>query len=526
MIRVRQVKVLYDQEDKLLDSIALKLGVSKDHILDYQIVRRSIDARREHIYFVYEVDVLVKDWEKILKKSSSSDIFVAPNEEYQMPLPGNCSLSNRIVIVGTGPAGLFCAYQLAEAGYRPIVLERGEKVEDRVNSVSKFWEDRVLQPNSNVQFGEGGAGTFSDGKLNTMVKDKEKRGKRVFSIFVENGAPSEIMYLQKPHLGTDLLCGIVKNMREKIIRLGGEVRFSSQLTDIIVKDGKLQSIVINGEEEIPCNHLVLAIGHSARDTFSMLYQRGLLMEVKPFAVGVRVEHPQKMIQMRQYKTLDSRLPVADYKLTYTTKSGRGVYSFCMCPGGYVVNSSSEEGRLAINGMSYHKRDGVNANSAIVVTVGPKDFGKDPLDGVKFQEELERKAYLLGNGDIPVQLYGDFCNNKKTEALGEVSPQIKGHYTFSNLREILPNFISDSILEAMPNFGKKIKGFDRVDTVMSAIESRTSSPIRIIRNEEGEANILGVYPCGEGSGYSGGITTSAMDGIKVSELIIKKYRNLQ
>ena len=348
----------------------------------------------------------------------------------------------------------------------------------------------------------------------------------MFDIFVKNGAPEDILYLLKPHQGTDLLCNIVKNIREEIIRLGGEFRYSSCVTDIVVKEGRISNIIINGKEEVACSILVLAIGHSARDTFSMLYKRGVEMVSKPFAVGVRIEHPQSMIQMSQYKTLDKRLPVADYKLTYTTKSGRGVYSFCMCPGGYVVNSSSEEGRLAINGMSYHDRGGENANSAVVVTVNSKDYGSGVLDGVKFQEKLEEKAYLLGNGKIPVQLYGDFRDGIFSTSFGEVLPAMKGSYEFSDLNEILPSYIKDAIKEAMPNFGKKIKGFDRDDALLAAIESRTSSPVRILRNDLGEANILGIYPCGEGSGYSGGITTSAMDGIKVSEWIIKKYRNLQ
>ena len=527
MIRVRQVKVGIDEEDKLVKKISLKLGISSNKIKSLNIIKKSLDARRkDYIHYVYEVDCDIEDEDKVLRKNKSNDIFLADSKSYLLPSSGTEKLVNRPIIVGSGPAGLFCAYQLAEAGYQPIVLERGEKVEDRVKTVNYFWENGILNKESNVQFGEGGAGTFSDGKLNTMVKDKEFRGKRVFDIFVKNGAPEEILYLQKPHLGTDLLCNIVKNIREEIIRLGGEFRYSSCVTDIVVKEGKISNIIINGKEEVACSILVLAIGHSARDTFSMLHKRGVEMVSKPFAVGVRIEHPQSMIQMSQYKTLDERLPVADYKLTYTTKSGRGVYSFCMCPGGYVVNSSSEEGRLAINGMSYHDRGGENANSAIVVTVNSKDYGPGVLDGVKFQEKLEEKAYLLGNGKIPVQLYGDFRDGIFSTSFGEVLPAMKGSYEFSDLNEILPSYIKDAIKEAMPNFGKKIKGFDRDDALLAAIESRTSSPVRILRNDLGEANILGIYPCGEGSGYSGGITTSAMDGIKVSEWIIKKYRNLQ
>ena len=413
---------------------------------------------------------------------------------------------------------------LAQYGYRPLVIERGEPVEDRVKSVLEFWNGGKLKMNSNVQFGEGGAGTFSDGKLNTMVKDKYFRGKKVFEIFVENGAPKEILYLQKPHIGTDLLRDVVVNIRKSIERFGGEFRYCSQLTDIHIKDGKLYEIEINHQEKIPCSVLILAIGHSARDTFSMLYQNGLDMVSKPFAVGLRIQHPQEMIQLSQYGTLDKRLPVADYKLTYTTKSGRGVYSFCMCPGGYVVNASSEDGRLAINGMSYHDRGSKNANSALVVTVSPDDFGRHPLDGVKFQQKLEENAFLAGNGAIPIQLYQDFDHGLFSANFLDVSPEMKGRYEFADLNQVLPDYVCSSIKEAMPVFGKKIHGFDRGDAILAGVESRTSSPVRIVRGEDGESNILGIYPCGEGSGYAGGITTAAMDGIKVAEWISKKYHN--
>lgn len=524
MIRIRQVKVALDCEDKLCDIVAKRLKIASSNILEVHIQKKSLDARRKNdIHYVYEVDVKVKEEGRILKKVFSKDIFLTPKEEYQYPDSGSVSLSSRPVIVGTGPAGLFCAYMLAKAGYHPLIIERGEKVDERVETVTKFWEQGILNPNSNVQFGEGGAGTFSDGKLNTLVKDKYFRGKEVFSIFVEHGAPSEIMYLQKPHIGTDLLRDVVKNIRNSIIRLGGEFLYSTCLTDLVISNQKLVGIEVNHQEIIPCSVLVLAIGHSARDTFSMLYDRGVMMQAKPFAVGVRVQHPQKMIQLSQYGSLDSRLPVADYKLTYTTKKGRGVYSFCMCPGGYVVNASSEEGGLAVNGMSYHDRGSENANSALVVTVGPDDFGHHPLDGVSFQRELEKQAYLAGSGHIPVQLYGDFKDGIFSTSFGEIQPVMKGRYQFSDLKDVLPDYVSSAICEAMPAFGKKITGFDREDTIFAGVESRTSSPVKIIRDDKGEANISGIYPCGEGSGYAGGITTAAMDGIKVSEWIIQKYK---
>lgn len=527
MIRVCQVKIKLGEEENLENEVLKKMGLKAQDIKDMIIVKKSLDARKkDDIHYVYEVDVEVNSSSKVLNKNRSKDIFLAPKEEYQLPPMGDEKLSSRPIIVGSGPCGLICAYILAQEGYFPIVIERGEKVEDRVDTVSKFWDTGILNPNSNVQFGEGGAGSFSDGKLNTMVKDKFYRGKKVFSIFVEHGAPSEIMYLQKPHIGTDLLQDVVKNIRNSIIRMGGEFRYSACLSDLVIQDGKVVGIEINGKEQISCSLLVLAIGHSARDTFSMLYQRGVEMKAKPFAVGVRIQHPQSMIQMSQYATMDSRLPQADYKLTYKTKKGRSVYSFCMCPGGYVVNASSEEGGLAINGMSYHARDSKNANSALVVNVTPDDFGMHPLDGVSFQRKLEEKAYLYGSGKIPVQLYDDFRSGIFSMQFGDFLPVMKGSYTFSDLNEILPSFVADSICEAMPIFGSKITGFDRGDAILAGVESRTSSPVRIIRDERGEANIKGIYPGGEGSGYAGGITTAAMDGIKVAEWIIKRYHNLQ
>lgn len=525
MIRVRQVKVRLGDEDFLKKEVAHKLHISVSEILNFVIVKKSLDARKkDDIHYVYEVDVSVASDLQVLKKTHSKDIFLAPNEEYKLPVMGKEKLSSRPIIVGSGPCGLMCAYMLAKEGYFPIVIERGERIENRVKTVSNFWDGGLLNPDSNVQFGEGGAGTFSDGKLNTMVKDKFFRGKEVFSIFVEHGAPPEIMYLQKPHIGTDLLQDVVKNIRNSIIRMGGEFRYSACLTDVFTREGKVVGVEINGKEQIRCSVLVLAIGHSARDTFSMLFKRGLEMKAKPFAVGVRIQHPQSMIQMSQYGTMDSRLPVADYKLTYNTRKGRGVYSFCMCPGGYVVNSSSEIGRLAINGMSYHARDSKNANSALVVTVTPEDFGNHPLDGMVFQQKLEERAFLYGSGKIPVQLYDDFRSGIFSTQFGEVLPVIKGEYAFGDLNDVLPSFVVDSICEAMPVFGTRIAGFDRSDAILAGVESRTSSPIRIVRNEVGEANIQGIYPCGEGSGYAGGITTAAMDGIRVAEWIISKYSN--
>ena len=526
MIRLRQIKVpVESSEINLIERITKVLKIENDQIKDYKIVKKSIDARKkDQIYFVYEVDINVQNENEILKRIASNDIFLSPIEEYKFVDYGKKQLENRPIIVGSGPAGLFCAYLLAEHNYNPIIIERGEKVEERVKSIEQFWETGILNINSNVQFGEGGAGTFSDGKLNTLVKDKNYRGKKVFEIFVENGAPQEIMYENKPHIGTDILRKVIINMRNKIISMGGNFIYNTQLTNIEIINNKLISIEVNNKDIIPCTNLILAIGHSARDTFEMLYEKGLLMYSKPFAVGVRIEHPQEMININQYGEKYAKiLPPASYKLTYQTKNNRGVYSFCMCPGGYVVNASSEKNRLVVNGMSNYKRDTKNANSALVVTVTPNDFGNHPLSGINFQRKLEELAYKKGEGKIPIQLYKDFKNNKETSSLENITPITKGEYTFSNLNEILPEYITESLKEAIEYFNTKIKGYSRNDAILLGVESRTSSPVRIERNDNGNSNIIGIYPCGEGAGYAGGITTAAMDGIKIAEQIATIYK---
>ena len=525
MIRVRQVKVpiLENSDESLLSKISLKIHVPVLDILSFQILQKSIDARdKKSIFYVYEVALEVVDESKILKKNYH-DVLPYDFSEYSFVVSGKEEIQNRIVIVGSGPAGLFCAYLLAEAGYAPLVLERGECIEERVETVSQFFESGILNENSNISFGEGGAGTFSDGKLNTMVKDKMHRGRKVFEIFVENGAPEEILYLSKPHIGTDLLRNVIVNMRRKILSMGGEIRFCSQVTDILFHHDKVCGVVVNQKEEIPCDVLVLAIGHSARDTMKMLYEKKLRMSAKNFAVGVRVCHPQEMINHSQYGEMSKYLPPASYKLTYQTKSGRGVYSFCMCPGGFVINASSEKEHLVVNGMSNHKRDETTGNSALVVTVSKEDFGNDIFAGMEFQKDLEKKAYEACNGKIPVQLFGDFQKGIGSTSLGEVTPNTKGDWDFSNMWDILPSFICESLLEAMPDFGRKIKGFDRSDALFLGVETRTSSPIFIERGVDGVSNLLGIYPCGEGAGYAGGITTAAMDGIKIAEAIGNKYR---
>ena len=527
MLRIRQIKVPIDKDNEkfLLTAISKILKVNIKDLSNLTIVKKSLDARKkDNVHYVYEIDIKVSSEDKILKKLKSTDIIKTPDERYIIELTGTEKLENRPIIVGSGPAGLFAAYILAENNYKPLIIERGAPVDERVKIIEKFWETGKLDLNTNVQFGEGGAGTFSDGKLNTLVKDKANRGRKVFDIFIENGAPEEIKYINHPHIGTDILRTVIKNIRNKIISMGGEFRYNTCLTNLVVKNNALVGIEVNNKEIINCNALILAIGHSARDTFEMLNRYPLSLQPKPFAIGVRIEHPQKLINENQYgKKLSKVLPPASYKLTYTTSKNRGVYSFCMCPGGFVVNASSEEKHLAINGMSNHKRDEYNANSALVVTISPDDFGNEPLSGIAYQRKLERIAYEKGNGKIPVQLYKDFKINKQSTEFEELTPVMKGTYTFSNLNEILPNYVIEALKEAIPVFDKKIPGYASGSTILSAIESRTSSPIRIPRNETGESNIKGLFPCGEGSGYAGGITTAAMDGLKVAEFITKLYK---
>lgn len=527
MLRIRQIKIPVENsnDEVLLSKIAKTLHIKTSDITSFSIKKKSLDARKKDaIYYIYEVDVKTPKEALILKSNTSNDIFASPNEEYICPPTGSEELKNRPIIVGSGPAGLFCAYLLAEQGYKPLIIERGEDVDSRVKTIEEFWATGKLNKDTNVQFGEGGAGTFSDGKLNTMSKDKAFRGKRIFEIFVENGAPEEIMYISNPHIGTDLLRKVIKNIRNKIIENGGNILYNTMLTNLIIENSTVTKIEVNNKEQLPCSVLVLAIGHSARETFHLLHKKNLSMAPKPFAVGVRIEHPQKMINESQYGKYAHLLPPANYKLTYTTKENRGVYSFCMCPGGFVVNASSQEGHLAINGMSNYNRSEENANSALVVTVNPKDYGSDLFAGLTFQEELEESAYKLGNGKVPIQLYKDFKEDNESTTFLDIKPVHKGAYTFANLNECLPESIASSIKEAIPEFAKKITGYDAPGAIISAIESRTSSPIRIERDENYTSNIAGIYPCGEGSGYAGGITTAAMDGFKVAEAIIKKYHN--
>ncbi len=527
-VRIQQLKLpVTHTEQELRDRIIRTLRIRPEELIRYEIVRRSLDARKEELRYVYLIDADVKREAAVLKKCRGS-AEKAKRVRYRFPEPGTGRLSHRPVIVGTGPAGLFCGLMLARAGYAPVLLERGQRAEERVETVDRFWRLGILDPQSNVQFGEGGAGTFSDGKLNTLVKDPAGRNRKVLELFVEAGAPKEILYEQKPHLGTDLLVGIVRCMREEIVRLGGDIRFGCRMTDLVLESGAVRGIVTRSggrePEVLKAEQVVLAIGHSARDTFAVLKERGVPMQPKAFAVGVRVEHPQEMINRSQYgEGYPGVLPPASYKVTRRLEDGRGVYSFCMCPGGYVVNASSEKGMLAVNGMSYQARDGRNANSAMIVTVTPADYGgTDVLAGVEFQRKLERAAYELGGGRIPVQTFGDFCADRASVGLGDISPCIKGAYELTSVRAIFPPELSRALEEGIRGCGRLIPGFAGPDTVLSGVESRTSSPVRILRNEELESGISGLYPCGEGAGYAGGITSAAMDGLKIAEAIAKKY----
>ncbi len=532
-VRILELRLPISHDPGAVRKKAAKmLRVDPEDVRDLSVIRRSVDARKKpELTFCYTVDVTLSD--KAQKRfRPSSGIKIYTEKEYRFPESGDKVLAQRPVIIGTGPAGLFCGLKLAQAGYRPLIFERGEDMDKRRAAVKTFWEGGKLDPESNVQFGEGGAGTFSDGKLNTLIHDPDGRNREVLKTFAAFGADESILYESRPHIGTDMLCGIVKNMRRCICELGGDVFFGKCLSDIVTQDGHVSGLIIRDthtEESsvIKAQVLVLATGHSARDTFEMLNLKGIPMEAKAFAVGLRVEHPQSMINISQYGREEvNEVGPASYKLTAKSSRGRGVYSFCMCPGGYVVNASSEPERLAVNGMSYFGRDGVNANSAIVVTVGPDDLSDGSLfSGMNFQRELEERAYKAGNGRVPIQLYADFREGVKSPSLGDVKPQIKGEWELSDLRGILPEELNQALIEGMDNFGKKIEGFDRPDALFAGVESRTSSPLRILRGKDRQSALIGLYPCGEGAGYAGGITSAAVDGIKTAEEIARLYAPL-
>ena len=535
MIRINQLKLSVGHTKADMKKKAAKMmRIPEDKILSLVPVRQSLDARKKNeLLYIYSLNATVSGKEgAVIKNAKNVNVVLNTEKPYRFPEHGQEPLCHRPVIVGFGPAGMFCGLMLARAGFSPLILERGEDVDSRTQKVEAFWRGGELNPESNVQFGEGGAGTFSDGKLNTLVKDPSGRNKKVLEILAEAGADPSITYVNKPHVGTDVLSRVVKNIRQEIIRLGGEIRFGCKLTDFSEAGGRLISVTVSQREEggfyreetIPAQAVVLAIGHSARDTFRMLSEKSLDLQAKAFAVGLRIQHPQKQINFSQYGVEEpGSLGAASYKLTKQTSSGRGIYSFCMCPGGFVVNASSETGRLAVNGMSNHDRAGTNANSALIVTVTPEDFpNPGPLGGVEFQRRLEEAAFNCGKGKIPVQLYGDFKAGTLSRAFGDVEPAFKVGYSFGNLREVLNPSLTDAMTEGIDSFGRIIDGFDRPDAILAGIESRTSSPVRIPRTPELESAVRGLYPCGEGAGYAGGITSAAMDGIRTAEMIVTRF----
>lgn len=548
MIRISQLKLPCghseaDLEEKIRKTIKLK---DRDTVR-YRIRKHSIDARKKpQLFDIYTVDadlkMGIKAERKLAAKLRNRNIAVVEESGYQFPPAGGEKMNTRPVVIGAGPAGLFCALMLAEHGYRPILLERGRCVEERAKDIDRYWESGKLDPSSNVQFGEGGAGTFSDGKLNTQINDKTGRSEKVLQVFTEAGAPEDIRYESKPHIGTDLLRVVIPAIRNRILAAGGDVRFEAQVTDLVIEDGSVRALVLADGRKLRTDTVVLAPGHSARDTIASLFQRGVPMEPKAFAVGLRVSHPQSLIDRAQYGVWEREemrelgLSAAPYKLTAKAASGRGVYSFCMCPGGYIVDASSEPSRIAVNGMSEHARGSGRANSAIVCTVGPEEYGTDhPLSGMYFQQELEEKAYRIGQGAIPVQRYIRMKENFEKRRKGEPVPAdnpdpyltshdlcIRGRWTPADLSELLPRALTADFIEGMEEFDHKIPGFAGEEAFAAGIESRTSSPVRIPRGEDLQSRIRGLYPCGEGAGYAGGIMSAAMDGIRVAEAIRMRF----
>ena len=523
MIIINNIKVSLDTD--LSDTYGIlssKLKINKQDIINAELYRKSVDARDKHdVHFVVSIIARLKNEAQVLKRNKNATLFSKKEYVWQ-----RAESDTRPVVIGFGPAGMFAALTLARAGLRPIVFERGSDVDTRTNDVNNFFSGGKLNPESNVQFGEGGAGTFSDGKLNSGIKDI--RCRTVLEVFYQFGAGKDILIDAKPHIGTDVLKTVVKNLRQEIISLGGEVNFNSRLDGVFFENGRLAEISVNGKK-MPCEYLCLCIGHSARDTFKMLYENGLEMTRKPFAMGVRIEHLQSEINKALYGDFANHkaLKAADYKLAIHLPSGRGVYTFCMCPGGEVINASSELGGIAVNGMSESRRDGANANSALLVGINPEDLeGDSVFAGCELQKQIEQKAYNIANGAVPITTVGNFVFGD-TAQLGTVKPTIKPDYAFADLGDIYPNFITNSLKDGIIAMDKKIHGFANTDAILTAPETRSSSPVRIVRNEAGESvSFSGIYPCGEGAGYAGGIMSAAVDGIKMAEKIIEGIKNVR
>jgi uncharacterized FAD-dependent dehydrogenase len=533
MLRIAELKLPLDHsEADLRQAVLARLGVRDDELVDFTVFKRAYDARKKSaIALIYTIDVTVKDEPRVASRLAR-DPHAMPTPDMAYRFVANASMVpagvERPVVIGMGPCGLFAALLLAQMGMRPIVIERGKIVRERTVDTFGFWRQRKLNTESNVQFGEGGAGTFSDGKLHTQIKDPRHYGRKVLTEFVEAGAPEEIMYVSKPHIGTFRLVKMVEHLRQKIIDLGGEIRFQTRVDDILVEgEGdarQLRGVVLSNGETLPTRHVVVAVGHSARDTFQMLYERGVYVEAKPFSIGFRVEHPQSLIDVCRFgpNAGNKILGAADYKIVHHASNGRSVYSFCMCPGGTVVAASSEEGRVVTNGMSQYSRAERNANSAIVVGITPADYPGHPLAGIDFQRELESRAFVLGGGtyDAPGQLMGDFVRGVASKEFGSVKPSFRPAVHLTDLGTALPDYAITALREAFVAFDKQIKGYFREDAVLTGVETRTSSPIRIKRHDDTlqSLNTRGLFPAGEGAGYAGGIMSAAIDGVKVAEAV--------
>ncbi|MBI5660201.1 MAG: NAD(P)/FAD-dependent oxidoreductase [Nitrosomonadales bacterium] len=526
MLRLTEIKLPLDHsEDDLKAAVLKRLGIAADELIGYTLFRRGFDARKPSaILFIYTLDIEVKNEAGLLKRlHGDRHVSVAPDTRYHFVTQAPQNLTERPVVIGTGPCGIFAGLILAQMGFRPIILERGKAVRERTKDTWGLWRQGRLDPESNVQFGEGGAGTFSDGKLHSQIKDPKFYGRKVLTEFVKAGAPEEILYVSKPHIGTFRLVGMVEEMRHTIEALGGEVRFQSRVADIEIESGRVAGVALANGERIASRHVVLAVGHSARDTFEMLHRRGVYMEAKPFSIGFRIEHPQSLIDRARFGSNAGNplLGAADYKLVHHCANGRSVYSFCMCPGGTVVAATSEDGSVVTNGMSQYSRNERNANSGIVVGVTPDDYPGGALAGIAFQRQWEARAFELGgkNYCAPAQRVGDFLAGRSSTSLGEVVPSYTPGIQLTDLSTALPDYAVAAIREALPAFEKQIKGFSMPDAVLTGVETRTSSPVRIKRGEDFQSvNTAGLYPAGEGAGYAGGILSAAVDGIKVAEAV--------